>query len=160
MALCTCKTTVTLCKVPLMFVFGRDSPQWARASSFTGFLDHTRRATVGRTPLHEWSARRKDLYLSTHNTHNRQTSKPWVGFEPTISAGERPQTSASDRAAIGTGKVALMARSNYEEEQGTTQDEWCRLSVSTQINASVYDQVKRVVNGVATVLDRFSSTEL
>jgi hypothetical protein len=26
-----------------------------------------------------------------------------VGFEPTISAGERPQTYALDRAAIGTG---------------------------------------------------------
>jgi len=39
------------------------------------FLDHTQcRTTVGRTPLDEWSARRRDLYLTTHNTHNRQTS--------------------------------------------------------------------------------------
>jgi hypothetical protein len=31
-----------------------------------GFLDHTpRRTTVGRTPLDEWSARRRDLYLTT-----------------------------------------------------------------------------------------------
>ena len=28
---------------------------------------------------------------------------PQVGFEPTISAGERPQTYALDRAATGTG---------------------------------------------------------
>ena len=28
---------------------------------------------------------------------------PPVGFEPTISAGERPQTKALDRAATGTG---------------------------------------------------------
>jgi hypothetical protein len=50
-----------------------------------GFLDHTqRRATFGRTPLDEWSARRRDLYLTTHNTHHRQTSMPPVGFEPTI----------------------------------------------------------------------------
>ena len=27
-----------------------------------------------------------------------------VGFEPTISAGERPKTHALDRAATGTGK--------------------------------------------------------
>jgi len=68
----------------------RDSPHWARASSFTRFLDHTqRRATVGRTPLDEWSARRRDLYLTTDNTYNRQNSMPPVGFEPTISAGER-----------------------------------------------------------------------
>ena len=54
------------------------------------FLITQRRATVGRTPLDEWSIRRRDLYLTTHNTHNRQTSMPRVGFEPTISAGERP----------------------------------------------------------------------
>ena len=29
---------------------------------------------------------------------------PPAGFEPTISAGERPQTYALDRAATGTGK--------------------------------------------------------
>jgi len=79
-------------------------PQWARASSFTRFLDHTqRRNTVGRTPLDEWSARRRDLYLTTHNTHNRQPSMPPVGLEPTVSAGERPQTYSLDRAATGTG---------------------------------------------------------
>ena len=53
------------------------------------FLDHAqRRTTVGKTPLGEWSARRRDLYLTTHDTHNRQISMPPVGFEPTISAGE------------------------------------------------------------------------
>jgi hypothetical protein len=68
------------------------------ASSFLRFLNHTqRRSTVGRTPLDEWSARRRDLYLTTHNTHNRLTSMLPVGFEPTISAGERPQTYALDR---------------------------------------------------------------
>ena len=38
---------------------------------FLMFLDHTqRRSTVGRTPLDEWSSRRRDLYLTTHDTHN------------------------------------------------------------------------------------------
>ena len=68
------------------------------------FLDHTqRRSTVGRTPLDEWSARRRDLYLTTHDTHNRKISMPPVGFEPTILAGEWPQTYALDRAVTGTG---------------------------------------------------------
>jgi hypothetical protein len=72
------------------------------ASSFLRLIDHTQwRTTVGRTPLDKWSARRRDLYLTTHNTPNRQTFMPPVGFEPTIPAGERPQT--LDRAAIGTG---------------------------------------------------------
>jgi len=66
--------------------FLRNSPQWARASSFTKILDHAqRRTTVGRTPQDEWSARRRDLYL----THKRQTSMPPVEFEPPVSAGER-----------------------------------------------------------------------
>jgi hypothetical protein len=59
---------------------------------FLMFLDHTQqRTTVGRTPLDERSARHRDLYLTTHDTHNRQISRPPVGFEHTISAGERPQ---------------------------------------------------------------------
>jgi len=84
--------------------FWRNSPQWVRTSSFTIFLDHTQRhTTVCRTPLDELSARRRDLYLTTHNTHNRQTSMLQVGFEPAISAGERPQAYALDRADTETG---------------------------------------------------------
>src|SRR5215510_14280910 len=80
------------------------SPTQAMASSFTRFLDHTlRRTTVGRTPLDEWSARSRHLYLTTHNKHNRQTSMPPVGFEPTIAGGERPWTYTLGRAATGTG---------------------------------------------------------
>ena len=60
-------------------------PQWARASLFSSFLDHTqRRTTVSRTPLDEWSARRSNLYLTTHKTHNKQTSMSQAGFETTI----------------------------------------------------------------------------
>ena len=41
--------------------FGATAPQWARASSFMRCLDQTRpRCTVGRTPLDERSARRRD----------------------------------------------------------------------------------------------------
>jgi hypothetical protein len=70
-------------------------PTRVMTSSFLMFLDNTRRrSTVGRTPLDEWPARRRDLYLTTHDTHNRQTSLPLLGFEPTISASERPQTYA------------------------------------------------------------------
>jgi hypothetical protein len=66
-------------------------PTRVRASSYLRFLDHTqRRTTFGRTPLDERSARRRDLYLTTHDTHNRQISMPPVGFKHTISAGERP----------------------------------------------------------------------
>jgi hypothetical protein len=41
--------------------------------------------------------------MPTHNTLNRHTSMPLAGFEPTISASERPQTYALDSAATGIG---------------------------------------------------------
>jgi hypothetical protein len=68
------------------------------AHLFFMFLDHTQRSTVGRTPLDEWSARRGDLYLTTHGTYNRQISMSPVGFEPTISAVERPQAAHRQRS--------------------------------------------------------------
>ena len=81
---------------------------WARAPSFTTFLDHTqRRTTVGITPLDEWSARRRDLYLTTHNRHT-SIAQPstwqhttlttdrhpchWRDSNPQSQQGERPQT--------------------------------------------------------------------
>jgi hypothetical protein len=102
--------TSTMCvfvRKPLC-LFWRNIPQWPRASSFTRFLDHTqRRTTVRRTPLDGWPVRRRDLYLTTHNTHNRQTSMPPVGLEPTTSAGERPKTYALDRATTNIGHKLL-----------------------------------------------------
>jgi hypothetical protein len=66
-------------------------------SSFLRFLNHTQqRNTVDMTPLEERSAGCRDLCLTTHNTHNRQT------FEHTMSAGEQRQTYALDREAIET----------------------------------------------------------
>ena len=68
-------------------------PAGDRASSCLRFLDHTQwRTKVGRTPLDEWSARRRDLYLTTHNTHNRQTSMPLQDSNPQSqeSSGHRP----------------------------------------------------------------------
>ena len=74
-------------------------PNQALASSFLMLLDHTQRhTTVRRTPLDERLGRR-DLYLTTHITHKRQKFMPPAGFEPTTSAGERPQTHALDSMA-------------------------------------------------------------
>jgi hypothetical protein len=82
--------------------------QRALASSCSKFLDHTqRRATVGRAPLDEWSVRRRDLYLITQHSQQTNIHAPG-GFEPTISAGERPKTYALDRVAIGTGRSLLL----------------------------------------------------
>jgi hypothetical protein len=83
----------------------RNSPQWVRASSLPRLHDHT---TVGMTPLEEWSARRRDLYLTTHNTHKRQTSMQAAGFEPASPESDRSQTHALDCAATEIGKFTYL----------------------------------------------------
>ena len=78
-------------------------------SSCLRFLDHIQRRTVvGRNPLDEWSAPHRDLYLTTHSTHNRHT-KIHVpgGIEPTTSVRERPQSHTLDRVATGIGGLLL-----------------------------------------------------
>jgi hypothetical protein len=93
----------------------RNSPQWARAFSFTKFLGHTeQRTTFGRASLDERSVRCRDLYLTTCNTHNRETSMPPVGFELTVSAGEQPQTYVLARAADGTGLEPYNAPNQWQ----------------------------------------------
>ena len=85
---------------PVMYLLLKFNHNWLLM--ITGIFAQT---TARRIPLDEWSARPRDLYLTTHNTHNRHTSMPPVGFEPTISAGKRPQ--ALDRVATGTGCVYM-----------------------------------------------------
>jgi len=78
-----------------------DSGSWPPLRGFAVTL--IGRTTLGRTPPDEWSARHKDVYLITHNTHKRQTSLPPVEFEPTIPASQRNQTHALYCVAIGIG---------------------------------------------------------
>jgi hypothetical protein len=101
----TQKSTYVLKKhINGQFILWRCDLTWATASSFLRFLDHTyQHTTVGRSPLRERSARRRDLHLTTHDTHNRHTSVPLARFEPTISAGGQLQTYALDCAATGIG---------------------------------------------------------
>jgi hypothetical protein len=71
-----------------------------------------RHTTLGRTPLDEGPARRRDPYLTSHNTHKRQTSMPPVGFEPAILVSERPKTHALDRTVTGIGQHIIRHRQN------------------------------------------------
>ena len=72
-------------------------------------MTHLMTHTLGRTSLDELSVRHRDLYLTSHNTHKRQTSLPLASFEPTIPASERPQTHALDRPATGIGDFIASA---------------------------------------------------
>ena len=108
------RDTVKWTSFVIFFIWRNRSSQWTRAFLFTRFLDHTQSCTtVGRTPLDEWSAPSQiPLPDSTHNTHKRHPC-PTVGIEPTISAGELPQTHSLDRAASGTIYLYLN-RMNFE----------------------------------------------
>jgi len=74
-------------------VFFRDAkaPSGPGPPHYWGFTITLRHTTDGRTPRDEWSARRIDFYLKTHNTHKRQTSKPPAGFELPTTASKPPQ---------------------------------------------------------------------
>jgi len=50
--------------------------------------------TLGRTPLNEWSAWRRELYLTAYNILKRHAPTLPVGFEPAIPGNERPQPHA------------------------------------------------------------------
>ena len=68
---------------------------------YRGFAIALRDTILDKTPLDKGSALHGDLYLTTHNTHKRQTSMPPAEFEPAISPSVRPQTYALDRSVTG-----------------------------------------------------------
>jgi hypothetical protein len=95
------------------FLYMALRPDWWSWLPLTGFT-LIGLTTVSRTPVKKWSARPRDLYLTKHNTHKRQTSMPPEGFEPTIQANERPQTHPLDGAATGTGLITTQNTYNKE----------------------------------------------
>ena len=85
-----------------MFVFGAKPPVGQ------GLLIHevSRSHTATHHSLHDSSVRvfgSSQRPIPDNTQHSKQTSMPPVGFEPTISGGERPQTFALDRTATGIG---------------------------------------------------------
>jgi len=81
--------------------YGSTAPSGPRLPHCPGFTITLRHTTRGRTPLGEWPACSRDLYVTKHN---RQKSTPPAEFEPAIPATERPQTHTLDCAATQTGK--------------------------------------------------------
>ena len=92
----------------LFFFHGATAPKGAEPH-YRGFTTTLRHTTLGRTPLDEWSARVRDLYLTTHSIHKRQTSMYPAGFEPAIPASDRPHTHALDRTATGIGECDFIS---------------------------------------------------
>jgi len=61
------------------FLPWRKSPSGPRPTHYRGFMITLRHTTLHRTPLDEWSARGRDLYV-TKNTHKRPTAMPPGGI--------------------------------------------------------------------------------
>jgi hypothetical protein len=82
------------------FFHGARAPSGPGPPHYRGFTITLIHTTLGRTPLDEWSARRKDLYRATYNTQKRQISMPPARFEPTIPASKQPKTHSFDRVEL------------------------------------------------------------
>ena len=63
---------------PYIFPHNATAPSGPGLSQCWDFVITLRHTTVGRTPLDEWSARSRYLYLTTLNTHNRY---PWLVWD-------------------------------------------------------------------------------
>jgi hypothetical protein len=118
----------------ICFFLSRKPPVGSGPPHSWGFLI-THKATVGRTPLDERSARCRDLYLTTHNIHNTQTSISTVGFQPTITASEQLQTYALDYTATGTGTEPYSNDQN--RGRGYFGGTWCVWEVRNSCRASL-----------------------
>ena len=105
-----CKTSIWYLPKESGYIFSifllpwRNSPRGARASSLSRLHDHT----LGRLL---WTSDLPVAETSTwlHTTLTREKIHDPAGFEPTIPAGEWPQSDALDRAATGTGISYLIS---------------------------------------------------
>jgi len=92
------------------FLYGTTAlsePGPPHSQGFTITLRHT---TVGRTPLDEGSARSRELYLTTHNTHKTHFYNPGR-IRTAIRESGRPHTYVLDGAATGIDMVVNTSNS-------------------------------------------------
>jgi len=67
-----------------LFFYGTPAPSESGPPHYRGITITLRHTTLGRIPLNQWSARRRDLYPTTHNSP--------AAFESAIPVSERLQT--------------------------------------------------------------------
>jgi hypothetical protein len=108
---------------------------------------------LGRTPLDERSARRRDRYLKKHKTVNRRTFIPPARFEPAIRA-----IHAFDRRPLGSA-VNLHRQDENRWPTGKAEETECVRSRknNTTADVSVYDTQFYIVHHILVwraVLDK------
>ena len=89
-----------------LFCFWHDSPPGGQGLPIHEVsISQKRRTTVDRTPLDEWSARRRDLYLTTHVTltTDKRPCPQWDSNPQSQQAsGRRPTTSTARPLRTGS----------------------------------------------------------
>jgi len=88
-----------------LFIAGVEGKSWIwpHSTTHTHKHTHTQNLSLCRTPLDEASAPSRDLFLTTHNFSERQTTLTQAELEPTIPTREQPYNYALDNAATGVG---------------------------------------------------------
>jgi hypothetical protein len=81
-----------------LFFHGATAPSELGPSHYRGFKINLTHTTLSRTPLDEWSARRRD-----NTQHSPQTSAPWRNSNPKSQKASGHITHVLDRAANGLG---------------------------------------------------------
>jgi hypothetical protein len=76
---------------------GSTAPSGQGSPHYRGFTITLRHTTFRRTPLDEWSARHRDLYLTTHNIARDSHPFPWRDSnpQPQQASGRRPTSYTS-----------------------------------------------------------------
>jgi len=115
----TIREDLLLLRFTFFSFFWHNSPQWAKVSSFTRFLDHTqRRTTACRTPLDKRSDHLR--HLPDKKQHSQQTDIHAPGGIRTHNPSRRV---ALERAANGTG-LTLHSLRKFCGHQTVTQKKW------------------------------------
>ena len=76
---------------------------------YRSFMITLRYTTLGSTPLDEWSARHRDLYLTTHNNRKKQDIHTPGRIRTTIPESKRPHTHALDHVVTGMGPYSILS---------------------------------------------------
>jgi hypothetical protein len=95
------------------FSHGTATPSGQRPPHCRRFTITLRHTTLGRTPLDEGSARRRDLYVTTYNTHKRQTSVTYGRIRKHNVSKRATADPLLDRAATGTGPFSLSSTNSH-----------------------------------------------
>ena len=112
------------------------SPHFPTAPSGPGpphykdFMITLRHITLGRTPLDEWSARRRGLYLTTHNTHERHAPGGNWTRNPNMRAAADPRLKVAIHCQINWANFYVWSHTWWKN--------WVNCAILTGNNASLW----------------------